>query len=119
MASTRNKNTQGDYALEQQQIGNIAKYYAYENSYTGEAVNPKMAGDGLLGGRMVPMNFSNNSCDIEAQLFGIGSTNLVTPKPEVILDKREVKSLDVIDKLPIFIPDNLVLEKGRRPMYLN
>jgi hypothetical protein len=118
MASTRNKNTPGDYLLEQRQIGEIANYYAYENSPNGEAVTPNIAGDGLLVGRMAPTNFSFNSCEIESQLFGIGSTNLVAPKAEVMLDKKEVKSLDVIDKLPVFIPERLVLEKGQRPMYL-
>lgn len=118
MASTRSKNTPGDYSLQQRQIDEVAKYYAYENSYAGEAANPKIAGDGLLMGRMVPNNFSFNPVDIETQLFGIGSTNLVTPKPEVTLDKKNIQSLDVIDKLPVFIPDNLVLEKDQRPMYL-
>lgn len=118
MASTRSKNTPGDYVLEQTQIENIARYHAYENSYAGEAVDPKLPGDGLLSGRMVATNFSFNSCDIESQLFGIGSTNLVTPKSEILLDKKEVKSLDVIDKQPVFIPDAFVLEKGQRPMYL-
>ena len=60
MASTRSKNTPGDYSLQQRQIDEVAKYYAYENSYAGEAANPKIAGDGLLMGRMVPNNFSFN-----------------------------------------------------------
>jgi hypothetical protein len=119
MASTRSKNTVGDYALEQRQINNIATWYAYHNSSNGEAYAPRIAGDGLLGGRMMPSNFSTNSCDIETQLFGIGSTNLVKPKPEVKMDKKEVESLNVMDKLPVFIPDPLVLQKGQRPMYLN
>jgi len=118
MASTRAKNTPGDYATEQRQIKDIARYYAYENSYNGEAVDPKLPGDGLLSGRMVPTNFAFNPVDIETQLFGIGSTNLVNPKQEVILDKKELKSLDIIDKIPVFIPDRLVMERDQRPMYL-
>ena len=118
MSSTRAKNTPGDYVLEQKQIEDIAKYYAYENSYAGEAVDPKLPGDGLLSGRMVPTNFAFNPVDIETQLFGIGSTNLVKPKSEVILDKKDLKSLNIIDKLPVFIPERLVIDKDQRPMYL-
>jgi len=117
MSSTRNKNTPENYSLEQRQIGAVAAYPTYANSAYGDPTTIQFAGNGLLMGRMPPTQLSNNSCDIETQLFGIGSTNLVTPKSNVVLEPREVKSLNVADRLTTYIPDALVVDAGQRPQY--
>ena len=117
MSSTRNKNTPENYSLEQRQIGAVAAYSAYANSAYGDPTTIQFAGNGLLMGRMPAIQLSNNSCDIETQLFGIGSTNLVTPKSNVVLEPRDVKSLNVADRLTTYIPDALTIDAGQRPQY--
>lgn len=116
MASTRNRNTQGDYKLEQRTNVGIAAYSAYATF--GQPVQTHFPGNGLLTGRMASENLSANSCDIESQLFGIGSTNLVSQQTPADAEIKSLQSLNVIDKLQVFIPEPLVVEKNQRP-YLN
>jgi hypothetical protein len=113
MASTRNKNTPGDYFLEQKQNTNICAYSGYIRS--SEPIQTYFPGNGLLAGRVAPTNLSNNSCDIETQLFGIGSNNLVNPKNHVTPEIKSMKSLNIIERLPVLIPEPLIIEKNQRP----
>jgi hypothetical protein len=115
MASTRNKNSVGDYKMEQQQNKDVCGYSEYGHSAYGHPTTTYFAGDGLIMGRIAPVNLSNNSVDIESQLYGIGSTNLVKPKPDVVAEIKGVKSLDIIDRLPVYVPPDFVLERGNRP----
>jgi len=117
MASTRNKNSPGDYKLEQNINTHIDSYstlrsstYAFENY---------LAGDGLLAGKNPRESICTNYCDVESELFGIGTSNLVKPKPPVVPSFNPIKSLNVIDRTPVFIPQPLIVEKGQRAMYLN
>ena len=117
MASTRNKNTPGDYELEQNINIQINAYktlrsstFAYENYF---------AGDGLLVGKTPRETICFNYCDVESELFGIGTTNLVKPKMPVVPSFNPIKSVTMINRIPILIPQPLVVEKGYRPMYLN
>jgi hypothetical protein len=114
MASTRNKNCRGDYLQEQLQNTNSASYSAYASF--GTPLETHFAGDGLLFGRVAPTQLSGNSCDIESQLFGIGSTNLVEPKAEVVPDIKTLKFLSVIDRIPVFVPEPLIMDEGQRPL---
>lgn len=116
MSSTRNKNSPGDYLLEQRGHNHIQSYLSC-SSY-GEPTNVYFAGDGLLMGRIPANHLSNNHCDIETQLFGIGSSNLVTPKQNAMPDIKSVKSLNIIDKTPVILPDPLVVEKNQRPQWM-
>jgi len=119
MSSTRNKNTPGDYLLEQRSNDAGCDYSTYENSSYGKATKTYYAGDGLLPGRIAPTNLSYNACDIESQLFGIGSTNLVQTKRLVEPDFKTIKSLNMIDKLPVFVPEDLVVDNNQRPQVMN
>lgn len=115
MAGTRNRNTPGDYKLEQNNNTGIITYNTYKNSAYGAPQQSNFAGDGLLMGRITADQLSNNYCDIESQLFGIGSTNLVMPKGETIPDIRKHQSLSIIDRLPLVVPQPLVVEGNQRP----
>lgn len=117
MSSTRNKNAQGDYDLEQKQNGGILDYSSYLNSSYGEPIHSHFAGDGLLMGRIAPTTLSYNSCDVESQLYGIGSTNLVKRKQPVKLEAKSLKSLNMIDRLPVYIPSALVVQPHQRYTY--
>jgi hypothetical protein len=117
MASTRNKNTPGDYELEQNINTHIDAYKTMRSSTY--AFNNYFAGDGLLAGKTPREVICSNYCDVESELFGIGTTNLVKPKAPVVPSFNPVKSLNVIDRIPVIIPQPLVVENGQRPMYLN
>jgi len=112
MASTRNKNTPGNYSAEQWSLGEQINYNTYKNY--GVAQTTHFPGDGLLQGRVAPQQLSNNSCDIESQLFGIGSTNLVNPLPPVVPEIKPLNSLAVMDKIPLIIPGDLVVQGEQR-----
>ena len=103
MASTRNKNTPGDYKNEQWSNTEQMTYKTYENY--GCPTQDHFAGDGLLMGRMAASTLSSNACDIESKLFGIGSTNLVQEQPAVVPNIHTIQSLNVMNKLPVIIPN--------------
>ena len=115
MSSTRNKNTPGDYQLEKNRYEQFYSKTTYINSPSGMAFTQHLPGDGLLPSKMAAIELSENSSDIESFLFGIGSTNLVTPKAEVKPDIRQFKSLSIIDKTPLILPDELILLPRQRP----
>jgi len=119
MASTRNKNNEGDYRLEQHANSGLCNYLTCNKSNFGNPTTTHFPGNGLLQGRIAPANLSSNSCDIESQLFGIGTSNMVKPKPFVKPVIHDLHSLNVSDRLPTMIPEPLIVEKGQRPNIMN
>jgi hypothetical protein len=115
MASTRNKNTPGNYCLDQGQYKESAQYTTYKNSAYGQAYDTKLPGNGLNPGQIPWNTMSNNAPDIESFLFGINSTNLVNPAPCFVPELKYLGSANVFDKEPIYIPEPLVIEKNQRP----
>ncbi len=83
MASTRDINSKGNYCLEQKARVAIESNLAFYNAPNGHGFNPAYP-EFYRQGYMPADNFSFNPTDIESALFGIGSTNLVEPKPEVV-----------------------------------
>jgi hypothetical protein len=118
MASTSNKNTPGNYHHEQTENRLNCEHITYLNSGAGEAYTNHFAGDGLLSGKNARSKLCNNYCDIESQLRGIGSTNLVNPYKTIEPQLRPMQSLSIMQKLPVLIPEPLVIEKNQRP-YMN
>lgn len=118
MASTRNRNTPGDYKMEK---GAYIKTCDY-NTYTSYGVPTEsyFPGVGIAGAKMARTELAYNSCDIESSLFGIGSANLETPQPRVIPNIRQPKSLNFADRLPMFMPQPLEVDTAiQRPLYLS
>ena len=120
MASTRNKNTIGDYNLEQKSFQSSEQYALYKNSQYGAAYNTRWCGNGLLPAQIPWTNLSHNSCDIESFLMGIGSTNLTKPRPAPF--KPELKSFgsaNIYETKEMnsnnYIPEPLIIVKGQRP----
>jgi len=113
MASTRSKNTPGDYQLEQKSIIQQLDYNTYR-SY-GVPMATYLPGNNILTGRIAPENLSSNACDIESQLRGIGSTNLVNPQPEVVPEIKQLQSLNNGDKIPLVMPVEFTQEPFQRP----
>jgi hypothetical protein len=116
MASTNNKNYAGNYQLEQFQFQKHTDY----DFYLGKVVNTKtcLPGNGLLPGRISSMALSKNYTNIESELFGIGSTNLVTPKEKVVPIIINTPTLDIFDSHKILLPTPLIVEKYQRPFFL-
>lgn len=115
MASTRNRNTQGDYKLEQSINHSIVDFNTYHSF--GVPLNTYFSGDGLLPGRVASENLSGNSCDIESMLRGIGSTNLVNPSHEPAPNITQLNSLSIIDRTPLYVPRPLVVQANQRPLH--
>lgn len=116
MSSTRNKNTRGNYESEQYALNKQSEYKTYIHSSSGKPTQTQFPGNGLLVGRVAPTELSVNSCDIESFLYGIGTTNLVKPNKPPVAEIRELKSLNVINKLPVMLPMPLVVEGHQRPL---
>jgi hypothetical protein len=117
MTSTRNKNTSGNYHLEQKAY--ISRYQNIMDTTKQTAYTKTLPGNGLLIGKMPSRDLANNYIDIESQLFGVGSTNLVQPLPYIPPDIHNLPSLNIIDKTPLIIPQKLIIEPKQRVNYLN
>jgi hypothetical protein len=117
MASTRSKNTIGNYSLEKNAYSNQENYTIFENGFSGRAYETYFAGNGLLHGRISATELSTNACDIETMLRGIGSTNLEITNTPIVPQIRNIESLNVITKLPVYIPSKLVIEPNQRPQF--
>ena len=115
MASTRNRNTPGNYCLEERQYKHSSHYMLYPNSQYGAAYNTKLPGIGLLPAQIPWNKLSYNAADTESFLFGINSTNLVNPAPCFVPEIAKLQSANIYKQGPIYIPEPLVIEKNQRP----
>lgn len=118
MASTRNKNTTGNYILEQRSLDLAREYDLYKNAPNGPAYDPALPEFGFNPSTMGRDNFAYNSIDIETALFGISSTNLVNPQPRVEPELKRLPEIKYFDRLPkLIMPMPLVIENNQRPHF--
>jgi hypothetical protein len=115
MASTRNKNTPGNYCLQQKQFSDSSKWSLYEYGACGQAYNTRLAGNGLNPGQLPWNTLSNNAADTESFLFGINSTNLVNPAPCFTPEIKCLKTANVFKMPDVIMPVPLVVPKDQRP----
>lgn len=115
MSSTRNINTRGDYNLEQQSYNLSRNYSSYIFSAQGRAYQPSIPTIGLTPSRMPRNTLSSNPVDIESTLFGINSTNLVTPQKPIKPQLKKIPTSVFFDRLPVHMPKPLVIENNQRP----
>ena len=111
MASTRNKNTPGNYYLEQQKYQESKQYNLYKNYQYGEAWNTNLCGNGLLAGQIPRDKLSTNPVQIESFLFGINPTNLVNPQEPTTANLIQLQPIDIYTKPNTIMPNPLVVEK--------
>jgi hypothetical protein len=119
MTSTRSKNTPGNYSAEQWSITQQFENSLYQNAPNGQAHTRNLPGQGLLAGKMANRDLALNYCDIESDLYGIGSTNLVQPLAKVNPEILFIPSLNLYQKTPLQMPKDLFVEANQRPMPLN
>jgi hypothetical protein len=111
MASTRNKNTRGNYALDQRQIKQADEYLMnreYSISY-----NTSLPGNGLLVGQIPREKMASNYVQIESYLLGVGSTNLVNPEAPLVPELKKLDTVNIYNKKPTLMPLPLVIERNR------
>lgn len=118
MASTRNKNTPGNYCLDQRQNTGSEAWQLYINGANGFAYDTRLAGNGLNPGQMPWSTLSHNPADIESFLFGINSTNLVNPAGPLTPQLKCLSSANLIEKKPVIMPVPQAISKEQRPFPL-
>jgi hypothetical protein len=117
MTSTNLKNACGMYKLEQK----INTDHIHKKTYKGQTM-PRRSNYPNLGvnysvgiGGYYNNVLSNNTTDIESQLYGIGSSNLVEKKEPTIPQLNKLEAATFFNpKIPLSIPNPLVVEKNHR-----
>jgi hypothetical protein len=113
MASTRNKNTAGNYALHARELAESRAYDIYKPGARPEKdVMPTL---GYRPTHMSRDSLAYNPVEIESMLFGINANNLVDPQPAVRPLLKKLDTVDFFPRLPVIMPQPLVIEKGQRP----
>ena len=115
MTSTRNRNTPGDYAIQQSLNSNRLSAMTMESF--GQHPNYHFAGNGLLRGHVGPNELAHNSTDVESMLFGIGSSNMDNPEASFTATphNRPVSVLSISNRLELVMPDNWNAYANQRP----
>jgi hypothetical protein len=118
MASTRNKNTAGNFCLDQRQNVNTESWQLYINGANGLAHDTRLPGNGLNPGQLPWSTLSHNPADIESFLFGINSTNLVNPAPALTPELKYLNTANIFKTTGTIMPVPLVVPKEQRPFPL-
>ena len=116
MASTSNKNMKNEYCLEQKQNTEICNDRLYIQRRT--AYHNALPCVGVNVGGMPSNVLSYNPVEIESNLFGINSTNLVAPQREMTPRIKNLPNVAFFDRMKVFLPEPLTIEKNQRPEYL-
>jgi hypothetical protein len=115
MASTRNKNTPNDYCLQQRSYMDSSLYTDYKYSQVGRAYTNALPTMGITPSHMPREAFSHNSVEIESALFGINSTNLVTPEKPIVPQLIQLPEQSYFNRLPVYMPEHMVVQTDQRP----
>jgi len=116
MTSTRNKNTKGNYNLEQKCYSLARDYDSYKHSQYGQAYKTTMP-DIIYRPSFLPRDMlSRNPIEIESTLFGINSTNLVNERTPTKPQLKTLPTSKFFERVPLFMPNPLVIEKNQRPL---
>jgi hypothetical protein len=115
MASTRNKNTRNDYAIELNKSIHTQEYLLagdYAQSSTTSC-----PGNGLGGAHIPRAQMSHNPIDIETFLFGIGSTDLTKDVPVLDAKLKCLPTYDIFSNAPTVVPHKFVDNITQRPHF--
>jgi|TARA_B100001769_G_C22085244_1_gene584968 hypothetical protein len=114
MASTRNNNMRSDYKLQQHQFEKTRNYMITPLNDTIIKVQYPIFG---INYQSAPaMQLSNNSVDLESELYGIGSTNLIKPKEKVETNINTLNNIVFMERLEPIETHFTTLE-NQRPMF--
>lgn len=114
MASTRNRNTESDYKLEQLQNTNHLENNLYVNY--GRPTTECFPEIGYTPSKLSRDALANNPVDIESTLRGIGSTNMVNACTPPTPSLRNLDFKAFFDRQQaVVMPYPLVFENNERP----
>ncbi len=123
MASTRNKNTRGDYLEEDKCNRKNLEYRTYEHSQYGKPKSfldvYKLPNTTLSTRPIAQESMSHNHVDIESYLRGISATDLEREHPKFIAELKEFKSIKLFDTVPLIMPKQTTNDQGYRPLIWN
>ena len=112
------KNSPGEYCLEQKAFGSQQQYLHYKNSRVPQ-VN-KLPGLGINAGNMSGGYYdnvlSNNTANIESNLFGIKQIDLTKKQEKFIPSLNKLDCQEFFKTPRVFVPEPLVIQKGQRPI---
>ena len=118
MASTRLKNMPCEYKIQQSRFNNHQQYTLFEPKKVPS--KSTLGGLGLNPGNMMNGYYynvlSNNTCNIESNLYGIGSSNLVNPSGNFSPQLNTLGETQLFEKPNNYLPNPLVVEKFQRPV---
>tara|TARA_B100001093_G_C26781547_1_gene994855 strand:+ start:1044 stop:1415 length:372 start_codon:yes stop_codon:yes gene_type:complete len=118
MASTRLRNSPGQYCIDQQREHLERQYLVYKGKKVPD--RSYLPGFGINAGNMAGAYnhkiLSNNTPDLESYLFGIGASNLVKPnnKPPMLINKMD--DIKFFNQTDAIMPTPLVIENRQRPV---
>ena len=115
MANTRNKNTPGNYCLDQKQIANADRWTMYINGANGHAYDSKLAGNGFNPGQVPSNVLSSNPTDIESFLRGTNLNNMVNPAKSLVPELKCVPMKNMYKSARVIMPIPLVAPNDQRP----
>ena len=112
------KNSPGMYALEQKDnknqqgyLMNILPQIPYTNRYAGFGTNVGAMKSGYYHNIL-----SNNTANIESNLFNIREFDLTTTKTDFKPSLNTLKEQTFFNKNNVFVPEPLVVQKNQRPV---
>tara|TARA_B100000927_G_scaffold158694_1_gene127827 strand:+ start:181 stop:549 length:369 start_codon:yes stop_codon:yes gene_type:complete len=112
------KNSPGEYCLEQKAFCNQQQYLHYKNSRVPQ-VN-KLPGLGINAGNMSGGYYdnvlSNNTANIESNLFGIKQIDLTKKQTKFVPSLNKLDCQEFFKTPRVFVPEPLVIQKGQRPI---
>mgnify|MGYP001211222018 CR=1 FL=1 len=111
MASTRNNNTKSDYELQQYQFEKTRNYMITPLNDT--IIKVQYPTFGINYQNAPAMQLSNNSVDLESELYGIGSTNLTKPKEKVRMESNNLNDVVFMERLKTVETCFSILESQR------
>jgi hypothetical protein len=114
MASTRNRNTQINYNLEQRINRQTEQYTLYPYSSRGYAYDLNLPGNGFGSASIPADQLSYNSVDIESFLHGTGVNNLVTGNQFCITPElKNITPINIYKNPNVIMPSPLIVERNR------
>ena len=112
------KNLPGMYALEQKDNKNHMLHHM--NMLPAIPYTNRFAGFGTNVGQMKAGYYhnilSNNTANIESDLFNIRAFDLTKPKQEFRPSLNQLQEQTFFSKSNVFVPEPLVVQKNQRPV---
>ena len=115
MASTRNKNTRNNYAIELNKSIHTQDYLLTPDY--GQVQNTAYPGNGLGAARIPRTQMSSNPIDIETFLFGIGASDLTKDVPVLNADLTCLPTHDIFKNTEPVLAPQIVASVTQRPQF--